>query len=216
MRTIIPIICVCFFSLACGTISQTQTAIPTLPAGTPVEQGDPIGELIEAPTPTINLTASPTPSNGEPTSTWDRYQPRTMSEVIQLITAELPDREITKTTLTVEPHPYYQYPSRVEMTYTGDFRDIPDLHSQIIVLWGEANNLDDPEAIGAGFQQQGRFISDGRDYWLNVQSQILPYFPQELSPGDSVTLFLFYAGAIRTPTSDEVDWVFLVNEFRKE
>jgi len=104
------------------------------------------------------------------------------------------------------------FPSRVEMTYTGQFRDISESKLLLISTWMKtfAPQLSDSQ-IKELFKQEGLFIEDTVEYWLPVQSQLIPYMVEELDEDQKVTLLLVWAGL--TKFSGEVEWVFLVNNF---
>jgi hypothetical protein len=61
------------------------------------------------------------------------------------------------------------------------------------------------------FAQEGLFIEDGVEYWLPIQTPLIPYLKEEEAPGELVALFVIWAGA--TKNNDTVEWVFLVNNF---
>ncbi|HNX49574.1 MAG TPA: hypothetical protein PKL08_05385 [Thermoanaerobaculaceae bacterium] len=45
-----------------------------------------------------------------------------------------------------------------------------------------------PEEQRKLFEQEMLFNEGGTDYWLPVQSPLIPFFQQEVKAGDSVTL----------------------------
>jgi hypothetical protein len=61
------------------------------------------------------------------------------------------------------------------------------------------------------FRTEGKFLEDGVEYWLPVQSQLIPYMQDELTIKDEVTLLLVWAGM--TKFDDQLEWIFLVNNF---
>jgi hypothetical protein len=68
------------------------------------------------------------------------------------------------------------------------------------------------EQVAALFRSEGLFREDSTEYWLPVQSQLIPYMKEELRVGDEVTLYLVWIGALKS-SSAELDRVFLVNNF---
>jgi hypothetical protein len=70
------------------------------------------------------------------------------------------------------------------------------------------------EEIVGLFEDELSFKEGEVTYWLPIQSQVIPYFKEELKVGDKVELYLIWIGARRE--SEVTDWVFLVNEFQKD
>jgi len=102
------------------------------------------------------------------------------------------------------------HPSLVLVTYTGKKRAVGAWRSQFIRDYYEkALRLPLPTQ----FNDELLFLEDSVEYWLPVQSQVVPYFARELTPGDRVWLFIVWPGG--TARSKRPDWIFLVNEFQK-
>ena len=187
------------------TLTATPTTTPTAtPTWTPTLTATPTAT--QTPTPTHRPTATPTQVSAA--NSWDRYQPRTLKEIIAATQHEADAMINNAFFLNYGDN----YPSQVEVTYTGQFREIPDVKMLLITPWlasfvsqlnaGQRDEL---------FQREGLFIEDHVEYWLPVQSQLIPYMEDELKPGDPVTLLLVWVGL--TKFSDEVEWIFLVNTF---
>jgi len=104
------------------------------------------------------------------------------------------------------------YPSQVNMIFTGEFRDVGEMKLLAITIWLStfAPQLSDDQRKEL-FSTEGKFIEDGVDYWLPVQSQLIPYMQDELTINDEVTLLLVWAGM--TYFADQYEWIFLVNNF---
>jgi len=102
------------------------------------------------------------------------------------------------------------HPSRVLVTYTGKKRAVGAWRSAFIRDYYE-KVLRQP--LPTEFKDELLFREDSVEYWLPVQSQVLPYFANEMTPGDRVWLFIVWPGG--TARSKRPDWVFLVNEFQK-
>ena len=58
------------------------------------------------------------------------------------------------------------------------------------------------------------FSEDGIEYWLPVQSVLIPHFKRELSKGESLDLFAAWIG-VTFAEPGKREHVFLVNEFEK-
>ena len=55
--------------------------------------------------------------------------------------------------------------------------------------------------------------AEGEQYWMPVQSQLIPDFQNELKSGDKVELYVMAIGSI--DHDDEHEWIFIINEFQK-
>jgi hypothetical protein len=67
--------------------------------------------------------------------------------------------------------------------------------------------------IAKVFDTEFLFLEDSVEYWLPVQSQVIPFFAKELKKGDKVTLYTIWIGGYKC--AGKWDWIFLVNEFEE-
>jgi hypothetical protein len=180
--------------------SPTMTATPE-PTDTP------------KPTNTPKPTSIPKPTNTPAKSAWDRYLPRTMTEIIVIINPEGELDTLAENELYVEMGLDYQCPSSVQMIYSGEFREVIDPRYAVIVIWLDtfAPQLTTSEREEL-FETEALFTENGKEYWLPVQKPLIKIMKEELEPGDEVTLFLLWVGA--TKVEDETDYAFLVNAFK--
>jgi hypothetical protein len=153
--------------------------------------------------------------SGTSDSTWDRYEPRTLAEIIE-ITDPFFENAPAAETYYAEILAEYHYPSQVKMIYSGEFREISDKRK--LVIWSASTGnmgVEKGEELYNRFTQEVRFTENGVDYWMPVQDPpLIPYMKEELSSGDEVTLFVIWLGAVWGPDGS-VDRVFVVNEFKK-
>ena len=70
----------------------------------------------------------------------------------------------------------------------------------------------DPRVVEL-FDEEFLFIEDAAEFWLPVQSVLVPHMSYELSEGDKVTLYVVFIGGRNDGAGP--DWIFLVNEFMK-
>jgi hypothetical protein len=150
-------------------------------------------------------TSTPKPAN---TSTWDRYKPGTIAQIVRNTQDEL--------TALADQAFYYNfgndYASKVVATYTGQFRRTSELRTLLIGGWFEAvvDRFSKADGINL-FATEGLFVEDAIEYWLPIQGPLIPLMKDELTEGKPVTLFIIWMGA--TFFDNELDRVFLVNEF---
>ena len=101
------------------------------------------------------------------------------------------------------------FPSRILLTYTGRERPISPTRSSFIQVYFERVRH---QPLAVHFDDELLFLEDSTEYWLAVQSQLVPYFTRELTPGDRVWVYLVWPGG--TERAGRADWVFLVNDFQ--
>jgi hypothetical protein len=182
------------------TPTATETSIPTdTPAAT--------ATATKRPTATPRPTHTATPASSG--SSWDRYIPRTLAEIVEESAAFIEPSEAL--TMYAEMSPEYSFPSRVVVTYTGQFRETLPRRQGFIAIWGSSLGIASLEEMPEIFPQEVLVVEDGVEYWIPVQGVLVPYMEDELEAGDEVILFVIWAGAIME--SGEIDRVFLINEF---
>ena len=179
------------------TATPSQTATFTLvPTLTPT--------VTSTFTPTVSVTPSPEPL--EFTSSWDRYQPRTLASIIQNTTDEVnPGSD-----LLIWVNYGDDTPSIVKVEYTGEFRELSDIRKTLVRLWIYRYGISEAQAFEL-FQEEGRFVENGVDFWMPVQSQLIPYMEDELQIGQEVELLVVWPGVVNE--DGESVWVFFVNTF---
>ena len=108
--------------------------------------------------------------------------------------------------------PDYQYPSRVRVIFTGDFRATSGLRLEGIKIWLAtfAPQLTAEEAALI-FGQEVRVIEENQEYWLPVQNVLVPLMEQELAVGDEFEVLITWMGA--TITNSQIERIYLVNAF---
>jgi hypothetical protein len=139
---------------------------------------------------------------------YDAYEPRTLAELIaKYDVKELEERKVADGSSSFGA----SFPSRVRVAYAGEQRKIPDERKQFINDWVKTHRLD--PRIGELFESELKFIEDGKEFWLPVQKQVIPYFAEELKKGEPVDLYVVIAGGRKF--KGKWDWLILVNEFVK-
>lgn len=97
-------------------------------------------------------------------------------------------------------------PFRSTVRYLGKTRDIRAERLIFIEMWAQSHRMS--SVIVEAFEKEIQVKEDGKSYWLPIQSVLIPHIEKEVKENASVTLFLVFAGAIKS------DQVFLVNEFK--
>ncbi len=188
--------------------TEMQAATPTLPSTN---------------TPELTATEVPPTNTPEPTSTpeltdtpeptgWDRYRPRTMTELVDIVKEHIEADTFEEATIYLEIGSAYQHPSRVPMIYTGEFRQVPDLHQTMLTLWlgTVAPNLTDAQQKEL-FKTEVLFTDSGNEYWMPIQEPVLDYMKDEYKAGEEVVLYILWIGV--TKGAEAPEYVFVINEY---
>ncbi len=204
-------------STSTPTPTSTQTATPT---STPTEEPTVTASATASPTmtPTPRPSATPKPTTPpEPTSTWDRYQVRTLQNLRELtdpLLALLDEAPAQYPSIYLEFSEEYQYPSRVQVLYTGQFREIAPERQFAIARWAEAFLPNLADKYIPLFQHEVLVREGSDEYWMPVQEPLIPYMENELLVDGKATMFVVWIGAL-LPGPEEVDRIYLINEFRQ-
>jgi hypothetical protein len=135
---------------------------------------------------------------------WDIFQPRTLKEVVSVTTKEVkPDDTMFFAVNQLE--------SKVEVTYTGKSRPIPESRKTFISMW--VGILSHPKEYAKLYEREYLYKEGTDEYWLATSTPITKYFDKELKEGDKMTLYLISIGAYRN--QKDVDCVLLVEEYQK-
>ena len=137
-------------------------------------------------------------------SKWCDYQLRTPDSIIAQH-GQSEDVRGSDFVATADP-----FPSRVSYHFTGAVRPIADQRRDFLQKYFIFRMLKGSDTL---FQHELEMKSQGGSArWFPIQETMLQDFRAELTPGDSTTLFLLWAGAFG-PKEKPKDWVFLINEF---
>jgi hypothetical protein len=138
---------------------------------------------------------------------WDTYKSRTLMEIIENHKSDLGNGgEQVSILLTGD-----SFPSRVSLRYTGKSRKVTRQRTEVISGWAKSQKVN--AEIVALFERELLFIEGPVEYWIPVQKQLIPYFQREVKEGEVINLFVIWIGARKE--MDNIEWVFLGNEFNK-
>ncbi len=198
-----------FLLTACWPSFGKQTAMTA-------QENTPTILLTDSQIPTLTITLqetdTPEPTISSANNGWDRYLPRTMAEIIELAMIESELDTMVNNAVYLETAPDYQFPSKVRMIYTGEYREVKDPRKTMINIWlgsfAPQLTANEREEV---FEMEFLFFEDGKEFWIPVQKPLIGFMKDELNAGDEVNLFLLFIGANRT--ENKLDLLFLVNEF---
>lgn len=190
-----------------ATATHTPTSTPTnTPTFTPTATETPT----ETPSPKPTITPKPTAT--AEASTWDRYTPNTLANIIETNVDLMAPEQYPA--LYVEVSPDYQFPSRIPVIYTGEFRDIDPIKQFIIESWGAAISPEVGENIKGVFLQEVLVVESDTEYWIPVQELLVPFIENELNPGDDMMIYVLWVGANIADAETPPIPVFILNEFQ--
>ena len=137
---------------------------------------------------------------------WAKYLPRKLSEVIKANnSADMQQQE--GVAIVVGSSPF-----KARVIYTGQSRPIREDKKSLIKLWMQSNKYSEDHF--QMFAEELLFSEDGIEYWLPVQSVLIPHFKRELSKGESLDLFAAWIG-VTFAEPGKRQHVIIVNEFEK-
>jgi len=144
-------------------------------------------------------------------STWDRYKPGSLAAIIVRerdgVLTQFKEAPGHHTVISAEA-----YPTRAEVQFLGSSRATSPERLKVLEMWAKSLGIQvDARKL---FATELLFREDTLTLWLPVQAVLLPHFRRELTRGDRATLLVGWVGADGELTS--IDWLFVVNEFRKE
>jgi len=141
-------------------------------------------------------------ARGAAQSPWDEYERHTLREIVHAQEAAMPPG--SNISLLGEP-----VASRVTATYTGMLRPLAGEHRDLLEQWVRA--FDKAPALLELFATEMLVREGTTEYWLPVQTTLVPSLRQELKPGDTVELL---ASCVGGDLHDGAwDWVLIVDEF---
>ena len=151
-------------------------------------------------------------------STWDRYQPGTLSDVVRDADSAVRTsiREVDATSHgsvdNTKPSVHFlatQYPTLAALVYTGHSRPITQIRREMISDWGRSFMRD--SAMAADFHREYLFREGNTAFWLAVQDTVATFFPKELHPGQQANLFVMLLAGYYD--AGKITWAFIVTEF---
>lgn len=101
------------------------------------------------------------------------------------------------------------FPSRSQVRFTGRIRSLPEDRRRFLA--GYARFRQRPQ-LTEHFQHEVEVAVQQSTIWLPIQETMLGDFRTEVPRGDTLTVFLVWAG-VQSRRSSQDSWVFLINEF---
>ncbi len=198
-------------------VTGTATPLPTLTAtSTPTLTSTPTATATATPTPTFTETptstptAIPSPTNTpRPTPTkeltgWARYQLTTLDELIQQFEPEMTAHGAG---LSIYPDAVF----RVVVVYEGESRPISSDRMAIWNAYLMAFHPDRLAELADLYETEILFSVEDAEYWMPIQTSLIPFLEDEVPVGEEVTLFIAFLGI--NHQAEEKEWVFWINEF---
>jgi hypothetical protein len=145
-------------------------------------------------------------------SAWHDYQPGSISAIMAQerddILHNLARADHHVTVMSAE-----SFPTRAIVQYGDSIRPTWEARLEVIEHWAASLRL--PIPVRERYKFEVLFREDTFDLWLPMQRSLLPPLGKELVRGDRVVLFVAYVGAEGEGHTTDIDWVFIVNAWRK-
>lgn len=138
------------------------------------------------------------------------YLPRTLSELVAMGEEGGKTMPKDKGQMIINAKPFY---SAVRVKFIGTSKPMVKEEKDYLKMWQSSLGYD--EKILTLYENKYLFKECDKEYWIPVQKQVAAYFPKELTEGDIITLYLMYPGGLKLKTTDNWNFIFLVNEFQK-
>jgi hypothetical protein len=142
---------------------------------------------------------------------WSDFKRRTMTEIIKINNDESVEdfKRVNAPNALIVRNNFL--PSVIRLTYTGEVRPVGEKRLKFIEMWVAATAKQ--KDLHKLYQREFLFKEGADEYWFPVQEPVTKYFDKELKNGDLVDLYVVRPGGVKN--DDQVDWVFLVEEFQK-
>lgn len=100
-------------------------------------------------------------------------------------------------------------PYRFKVEYQNEFRPISNEKKELLNTLAKSGILN--ENFISLFETEMLVKDSSKFFWFPVQSLLIGYFKKEISKGEQVNLYSMFAGTVLE--ADQIQWVFIVNEF---
>lgn len=134
-------------------------------------------------------------------SNWERYEPRTLKQIVRANYD--PDMGNGDHFSTKE------FASIVVVTYTGLSRRIPLGKKKLILALKNVHGSSNEYL--SQFEQEYLFVEDSVEYWIPVQTALVPGLNEDVRKGERIKLYVIWAGYRQE--SGKVEPVLLLNRF---
>jgi len=213
MRPHVTTLVVLVLTFACtpSATSGIPSATATFPLPTSTRSGTPnrinpssTSAVSPAPRTTSPPPTGPTNTPYPPKPGFEEYIERTLASVLAV--NQPPARYF--------PGLYFSqdsFPARTTVIFTGQSRPLTSAHEGLLEILTQ--NWNSPTELAGLYPSEYLFTKANLHLWIPVQGLMIPYIEEELTPGQEVTIFTRFAGAVLT--EDTPDFVFLLNEFHE-
>jgi hypothetical protein len=140
---------------------------------------------------------------------YQEYDPRTLAELVDNGASAMLTNTSNKQ-MMIDAKPFY---SAIRVRYVGTSRPLPAEKRDLIEMYQKSmqTNIEITKFLDSEYL----FRECDKEYWIPVQKQFAAYFPKELKPGDTITIYMMVIGGLKLDPKGPYEPIFLVNEFRK-
>lgn len=167
------------------------------------------------PIPTTTLTSQTASSPASPTSDWNRYKETTIDQIM----LEENDFSFIPEGKTDNVYQYngrgVNNPYKVKLIYKNEYRKISPKKMEFLRNWGKfLKSINGAEDHFKLFEDETLLADGDKEYWMPIQSQLVPALKDEVKLNGLVEVFIMFPGTYLE--SGEVNWVFIINEFKAQ
>ncbi len=142
---------------------------------------------------------------------WEYYRRRGLTEVITQ------QRDVVLRTFTEELGQRVflggsSFPSHPNIEYLDSARVTSARRLELIRLWIKTYEI--PDEVPEDYTTELLFREEGLKLWLPVRKKVIEELESAAAPGDTLTLYVVWVGALRART--DIEWVFLVYGYQPE
>lgn len=142
---------------------------------------------------------------------WEYYQRRSLAEVASQ------QRDVVLRTFTEELGQRVflggsSFPSLPNIEYLDSSRATSGRRLELIRLWIKTYEI--PVEVPEDYNTELLFREDDLELWLPVRSTVIEDLESATAPGDPLTLYVVWVGALRAGL--DIEWVFLVYGYQPE
>lgn len=142
---------------------------------------------------------------------WEYYQRRSLAEVASQ------QRDVVLRTFTEELGQRVflggsSFPSLPNIQYLDSARVTSARRLELIRLWIKTYEI--PDEVPEDYTTELLFREDDLELWLPVRRTVIEELESATAPGDTLTLYVVWVGALRARA--DIEWVFLVYGYQPE
>ena len=151
------------------------------------------------------ILATPLCAQGSATG-WDRYTPGRLRTIVDAHRDAIAEGALGGPADSVRFVSAEDFPTEAKLLFVGETRPLPRLKREFLVEWLRFIGKD--TATAQLYAEELLFREDSAEYWLPVQKGMPEWVRENVQPGQLVSTFVMFLGALRIP--GKLEWMFIV------